>query len=302
MNTSTRPSFSVVIATRNRAHLVVPLVQRLRGMPDGPEEVVVVDDGSTDTTSAQLASIEPPLVLTRTEGDGPATARSVGAALACGDWLVFVDDDDEPGDAWMTTFRTLVGEHPDAEFVSVGFARRWGGATTPSLPRVLGPAFSGVRANYLAGTFAISSRLFEAVGGFTPGLRCMEFTDLAMRAFDHVTAAGSPTAATDRTTITIEVRPPAKRGWQAAETLEAAWQLVFARNAQRFRRDHRFLADQHSTIGVAWARAGRSDRARRHLWRALRVDPRPARLARYIAIATPLLRRRAWPPLAPPDP
>lgn len=72
----------------------------LQTMPATDFEVVVVDDGSTDGTSAQLAATASSypyvLRLVRQENGGPARARNHGIREARGELVLFLDDDVEP--------------------------------------------------------------------------------------------------------------------------------------------------------------------------------------------------------------
>ncbi|NLE96011.1 MAG: glycosyltransferase family 2 protein, partial [Dehalococcoidia bacterium] len=71
-------------------------------------EVVVVDDGSTDNTADIVRQQFPDVTLIRQRNTGVSTARNVGATNARGDWLAFLDSDDE----WL----------PDKLQVQVDFA------------------------------------------------------------------------------------------------------------------------------------------------------------------------------------
>lgn len=64
---------------------------------DGAVETIVVDDGSTDATRAILASFGDHIRTIHQPNRGPAAARNVGARLAAGEYLAFLDADDE----WM---------------------------------------------------------------------------------------------------------------------------------------------------------------------------------------------------------
>lgn len=88
---------TVVIPTRNRwpllsAHaLPSALSQELVDV-----EVIVVDDGSTDDTPAELAKVaDPRLRVIRLDPNrGVAAARNLGIAAARSEWVAFLDDDD----------------------------------------------------------------------------------------------------------------------------------------------------------------------------------------------------------------
>lgn len=90
------PEVTVVIPTRNRAHLV-PTSIRTALEQEGVElEVVVVDDASTDETPEAVAAIEDARVrlVRRERQGGPAGGRNTGIAQARGEWIAFLDDDD----------------------------------------------------------------------------------------------------------------------------------------------------------------------------------------------------------------
>src|SRR5262249_19856365 len=65
------------------------LAQSLR-----PDEIIVVDDGSTDETDHIVGRFEGVVTLVRQSNLGPSAARNAGAALARGDLLAFLDADD----------------------------------------------------------------------------------------------------------------------------------------------------------------------------------------------------------------
>ena len=115
----TRPLLSVVIPTRNRAHLVCEAIESALSQRDGQVEVIVVDDGSTDDTANVLArSFGSRIHLLRMpHRRGVGAARNAGVRLARGELLAFLDDDDLwlPGklDAELCVFERF----PDAEAV-----------------------------------------------------------------------------------------------------------------------------------------------------------------------------------------
>jgi glycosyltransferase involved in cell wall biosynthesis len=101
-----RPLFSVIIPTRNRATLFAVALQSVLDQRFRDFEVIVVNDGSAEEHAARYRAVldaAPPMVrllsLVRTErGHGQSYALNFGAAQARGDYLCFLDDDDEWAD------------------------------------------------------------------------------------------------------------------------------------------------------------------------------------------------------------
>ena len=87
----------MIIATRNRRHLLAQTLPTVLGQDYPPQafEVVLVDDGSVDGTADWARSLNRScsLEVVRQPGRGPAAARNRGIAVASGELLLFLDDD-----------------------------------------------------------------------------------------------------------------------------------------------------------------------------------------------------------------
>lgn len=96
------PTTSVVIPTRDRPERLRDCLAALEAQTAAAFEVVVVDDGSTDTAGVAAAvDARPGTTLVRATGCGPAAARNLGARHATGSVLCFTDDDCRPGREWV---------------------------------------------------------------------------------------------------------------------------------------------------------------------------------------------------------
>lgn len=89
------PRFSAVIPSYNRWPLVKDAVESALAQRYPCHEVIVVDDGSTDGSAAQLRELfgERIQVIEKPNG-GVSTARNLGASVATGDYIAYLDSDD----------------------------------------------------------------------------------------------------------------------------------------------------------------------------------------------------------------
>ncbi len=89
---------STIIPVFNGASTVGDAIKSVLGQSfNGAAEIVVVDDGSTDSTSAVLASFGNQIRVMSQPNRGLAAARNAGAAAASAEFLAFLDADD----IWM---------------------------------------------------------------------------------------------------------------------------------------------------------------------------------------------------------
>lgn len=85
---------SVVIPTYNRSAFLKEAVDSVLAQTAAADEVIVVDDGSTDVTPSVLKAFGPPVRSLRQENAGVSAARNAGIRAARGEWLAFLDSDD----------------------------------------------------------------------------------------------------------------------------------------------------------------------------------------------------------------
>lgn len=85
---------SVIIPTYNRAHCVGEAIDSVLAQVPPADEVIVVDDGSTDDTAEVLAAYGDRITVLHQQNAGAAAARNTGIRHATGEWVAFLDSDD----------------------------------------------------------------------------------------------------------------------------------------------------------------------------------------------------------------
>ncbi|MGD7035839.1 glycosyltransferase family 2 protein [Methylotuvimicrobium buryatense] len=86
---------SVVIPAYNSAAFIADAVRSILNQSQPVDEIVIVDDGSTDNTEQTVASLSGPIVYINQPNQGPSTARNTGIDAAKNDWIAFLDADDQ---------------------------------------------------------------------------------------------------------------------------------------------------------------------------------------------------------------
>jgi len=85
---------SVIIPTYNRKDMLLATLETAVARLSGDDEIVVVDDGSTDGTAEALATPPDRVRVISIENQGPAGARNVGIQESSGEYIAFLDSDD----------------------------------------------------------------------------------------------------------------------------------------------------------------------------------------------------------------
>lgn len=89
-------SVSIITPTANRPHFLSEAIATVRAQTMTDWELIIVDDASTDGTSAFLRGLRDPRIswLRCDERRGPAAASNAGLERARGKYVMFLDDDD----------------------------------------------------------------------------------------------------------------------------------------------------------------------------------------------------------------
>ena len=206
---SRRPTVSVLVPSRNHAAFAEAAIDAVAAQTLPPDELLVIDDGSTDGSPAvieralaRVAGIRTSLIVRPCRGI--SQTRNDLAATARGDVLAFLDSDDRYAPTRLARLLDrpvdpdrflacsgvsfhIEGEGPgEGDHARLPAAYRARLAEAATLPTA---GFALLRSNLAitASNIVVGRGLFERVGGFTPGLlisqdwdfllRCLRFTE-----------------------------------------------------------------------------------------------------------------------------
>ncbi len=116
---SVTPRLSIVVNNYNYArYLAEALDSAIRQLQEG-DEIIVVDDGSTDESLAVLSHYrnEHGITLIQQENQGQMRAVRIGIEAARGDVVVLLDSDDYFLDGYLERLRDTYIQHPDVSYV-----------------------------------------------------------------------------------------------------------------------------------------------------------------------------------------
>lgn len=115
--------FCIIIPVYNAAETIVPCLESIKAQHFDNLSVIVVDDGSTDDSSAIIAQhteADSRFKLLRKENGGLSDARNYGIERADADYLMFVDADDELVEGTLNSLSDILDQHPDYDILEFG--------------------------------------------------------------------------------------------------------------------------------------------------------------------------------------
>lgn len=118
INTSANPVVSIVIPVYNHFKHTYHCLQSLAGLKDQTTfEVLVIDDCSSDETATSIKQITGINYHRQKANGGFIESCNTGAALATGEYLLFLNNDTEVLDGWLDELYNTFNSQPDAGLV-----------------------------------------------------------------------------------------------------------------------------------------------------------------------------------------
>jgi len=284
-----QPKVSIIIPVHNGERTIGRAIDSALGQRFGPEfEVIVIDDGSTDGTAEVLRRFGDRIIAIRGEHKGVSAARNAGARIARGDYLAFLDADDEWTPEKLGRTVPLLEEAPEcvlayhdaAEVDGAGRIQRGScypqRYSPPSFEEMLTPR--GHVNPLLTCTIVIRRSVFDRCGGFNEEMAACEDTYTWIRAREYGPFAFVPEVLARRE---FGLSAP-REEWYIAGA-GALNRAMRERYGSRFRGDFQFEILRWS----AWSAYRRGDRrtAIRRYLAALRLDPFAPKTYAFLAVA-----------------
>jgi glycosyltransferase involved in cell wall biosynthesis len=113
---------SVIIPLYNKKDTVQRAIDSILNQTVLPNEIIVVNDGSTDGSEKIVEAIHHPLIkLIHQENAGVSAARNKGIEFAKSEWVAFLDADDYWDERYLETIRELHFNYPEAKVLATNY-------------------------------------------------------------------------------------------------------------------------------------------------------------------------------------
>lgn len=186
------PKFSIILPCHNAEDTLHDTICSVAAQSEDDWELICINDGSTDWTSLILdswAAQDGRIRVMTLSGRGPAVARNIGCAHACGGILCFLDADDIWDSEKLTQLaQAFDDETTDGVFGRVAFFTEPGVAHAQStVPKgaLTIPMLMGENPVCTMSNFALRRALYFKCGGFAQGFVHNEDLEWLIRLVGH---------------------------------------------------------------------------------------------------------------------
>lgn len=269
------PNFSVIIPTYNRSATLSRAIQSVLVQTLPAWEIIVVDDGSSDDTR-ELAKTFPQVRYHYQVNEGVCAARNKGAEIATGDWLIFLDSDDELELDSLKSFGIELQCNPSIKVLQASYTLEDSGNLTI---RKVTTGTTG----FVSGSFVIKKEVFQLLGGYDFRLKFAENTELQFRLSEN----SIPVNKSDF--LSFKYHRSSNEGSKNLQNMLDSLRLILIKHEDFLSAHVKHL--YHQNIGVIEMRFGRFESARKHLWTSWKFKPKKISTLLRIGLAY-------FPPLA----
>lgn len=172
---------SVVIPSFNQAEFIAEAIDSILNQTHPVDEILVVDDASTDNTRQIIRNQYPSVrLLINKTNQGPSYSRNCGIAASTSDFVTFLDADDLlPYDKIQWQYEFLI-QHPNIDMVA-GFGDYFFSDQISKSDRRRAYLEGKPHFNVYLAAFLIRRYVFDRVGMFNVEMRLSEDQDWYMR-------------------------------------------------------------------------------------------------------------------------
>jgi glycosyltransferase involved in cell wall biosynthesis len=172
-----KPDISIIIPIYNSVATLTRAIESILKQDFMDWELFLVNDGSTDQSEeiARAFLIDSRISYLYQENKGVSAARNLGAANATGEWLIFLDSDDELTREALSNFSSYINSQPNKLSFKAGYCLVSSYSKVNYIPE------KDQYSPNLSGTFCLNRKVFTEIAGYDERLHFSENTELFHR-------------------------------------------------------------------------------------------------------------------------
>lgn len=287
---------SIIIPLYNKQHRIANALRDILNQSYQDFEIVIVNDGSTDRSVDMLRQFSDPRIQIINQANaGVSAARNRGIAAAKGEFVAFLDADDNWTPEYLATQMQLTKDYPDCDVFATNYTFRKHDNSTQqtTLNHLPFTTATGILSNYFevascshpplwTSAVMVRKSAIEAVGGFPIGIRSGEdlltWARLACRY--SIAYSRRPLAIFNVEGYDVTDRP--KRLPQTPDIVGRELQLLHQEFAPKAM--HLYLCHWHKMRSAIYMRLRMRPQSIREALRGLRHNPRNLKLYAFILL------------------
>lgn len=298
MTSVEQPMISVILPTFNRAYILPKAIESVLAQTYAHWELIIVDDGSTDTTHAAVMKFSDPRIryVKHPENKGLAASRNTGIRESCGTYIANLDSDDVWLPQKLEKELAVFKKTPPLVYVVYSeYERTLGDGRVAHLPEVARERNGDLRSTLLAVNLIsmqmalVKKELFEKVGYFDERIPALQDWEFWIRASQYTHFAFLPEILTRGVVLEDSIANNQKKRLQGRE-------LIFTIHEQAFKIMPAVYADHAFRIGHTYALRGEITHAIPYLTKAWTAKPLHIKHAAglLLAICACIFHSPAW--------
>jgi glycosyltransferase involved in cell wall biosynthesis len=183
----TNIKFTIITPTFNREVLLQRTIKSIVAQTFDNWELLIIDDGSTDNTEEVVKNYlyDSRIQYIKKKNTGGADSRNVGASYAKGDFITFLDSDDEALPNWLEVINSQL--QADTGIVCAGALKKTpDGSTWQDLPYEINVYGEMKKVKFTCGSLFIKRSIFHDVEGYDTEMPTGLQSELGYRLLEHL--------------------------------------------------------------------------------------------------------------------
>lgn len=265
---------SIITPTYNRAQLLQNTVKSIQAQNYTNWELIIMDDGSTDNTEI---AIQPFLTDKRIKyfkkpNTGQPDSQNKGVAHATGEFITFLDSDDEAYPNWLEVVSKLLKE--DTGIASAAAVKKLPNGTEISeLPFDMKVYGKTMKVKFTCGSLFIRRSIFNAIGGYDITLKSTIQTDLGIRLLSYLHNTNFKAEYTLEKLVQINIHsgPRIRTNW--SKVCEGGMQFINKHYDFIYENDTKEIGNVYAVIAFSNFKLKKRKQAVQYSLKAIKYNP-----------------------------